>query len=73
MNEVVVYKFKDFLEAFRKHGGKAVPDNSIPTHTRFTLPGHIAKRVCYGYLNKCFFVTTEGGLLIKYDLQGNEL
>lgn len=70
LNEVGIYKFKDFVAELRRYNGKTIPDDSIPMVARFALPEHSATKACYGYLNKCLFVTTSAGLLMKYSLEG---
>ena len=39
---------------------------------KFTLEGHCATKVRYGYLNKHFFVTTNEGQLLKLNEKGTK-
>lgn len=68
-NEIGIYKFKDFVDVLKKANGKNIPDDSIPMYKNFSLTS-VANKVRFGYLNKCLYVGTTDGKLIKYDPEG---
>ncbi|EAR96935.1 eukaryotic translation initiation factor 3 subunit I (macronuclear) [Tetrahymena thermophila SB210] len=68
-NLVGIYKFKDFLQALKNANQKKIPDDSIPMYKTFNL-NYTTNKIRYGYLNKCLYVGTTNGKLIKLDPEG---